>query len=213
MKLIKIAIFFSISLLAFSCGSKTAKSTIAEEDMFPRGAYPLPIIEHRTEAELADIEKKVGPNYTRIEKAITVDQIKMWNREALDLLQTRTAEEGGKTHTALTTGVWLYDRAFRGVMHPPQMVAGRWITFGDNLTYEYGTYDKVDGSGKYFFSLDKLTLILIDDNPAVKPADYTVQVNGGMLIMDGSKTFQDQRLSAKYDKVSTKPTPPPTSAN
>lgn len=82
---------------------------------------------------------------------------------------------------------------------------GAWIDFKENLTYDYGQYENKSGSGHYFYDFEKATLLMLDDNPAIKPQEFEVKMNNDMLVIVGQFIYKDNNMQAKLDRKASFP--------
>ena len=79
-------------------------------------------------------------------------------------------------------------------------LGGRWIDFKENLTYEYGRYDKKEGQGRYTYDLEKGSLLMMDDNEAIKPQEFEVKLRDDMMVIVGLYTYEDNNMQAKLTR-------------
>ena len=214
MKLRNFVFLFLVFSTLNSCNSqkggesKPELSAAEEEALFPRGAYPVPIIEIITVAEEEEKKAELGEEYVRVYTKFTPQIIKSWNKTADDHRKALTKSENNKSYSTIDHGIWLYQMAFRGYMRDPAWLLGRWLDFKDDLTYEYGKYGITTGSGKYIYAIDENLLVMVDDNTAVKPVEYSVQRSDDDMVLHGTATYEDHRLSVKFLKSMTLPIEP-----
>lgn len=117
--------------------------------------------------------------------------------------------ENGEFSSAqiLDNGAWEYKFTFAdGAMSKPGALAGKWIDFAENNTYEYGTYDRVEGSGIYHYDPLSTILLIIDNDPTAKPQEFEMKLVMDALVMVGQKTYNDNSTQSKLDKRETRPT-------
>jgi len=118
--------------------------------------------------------------------------------EATGILQYRYKEQGTKSWQILTANYWEYQYIFGGdEMSKPGELDGRWIKFEDDLTYEYGYYQDKQGSGRYHYSLDSGLLLLVDNNPKIKPNEYEVNMASNICILIGTPVYYDNNFQCK----------------
>lgn len=132
-------------------------------------------------------------------------QIKQMNEQALAILQYRR-ENKPKNYAIIDVGVWAYEAAFKdGAMSKPGEYDGHWIDFDENNNYEFGIKNQVKGSGKYHYDNDSQLLLLVNNNPEVKPEEYELKLVNDIMIMMGKTTYQDNGFQAKLVKISERP--------
>lgn len=111
------------------------------------------------------------------------------------------------TAQILDAGVWEYKFTFAdGAMSEVGALAGKWIDFADDNTYEYGLYDDVKGSGIYHYDPMTTIALLVDNDPAEKPQEFEMKLVMDALVMVGQKTYNDNSTQSKLDKRDVRPT-------
>lgn len=149
-----------------------------------------------------NMKKNVGDAYAMLnQEDFKAGEIKSERIAAMEALNFRMKESGNKSYTIMDKDIWVYD----GVVKNSDMVTGdslggRWIDFKDDLTYEYGRYDQKEGTGKYFYGMEKAFLLLIDDNEGMKPQEFEVKMNNDMLVIVGHYTYKDNNMQAKLNR-------------
>lgn len=182
---IKSPIFFAtIYLLCISCkntnssGSEDRKDTIKQE--------------------IAGGEERVT------EKASSPKQIKAWNASANSILKFRK-EKSSKPYSIIDVGVWEYKFEFLSGMKQPKAIDGNWIDYNQDLTYEYGYYDQIQGRGKYHFDLDTGLMLMVDDDETKPPHEYKLKLVNDICIFQGESTYGDGGMQAKLEKIPQRP--------
>ena len=137
-------------------------------------------------------------------------EIESMRKVATEALTLRKKESGNKSYTALDKDIW----HFGGLISETKTLFGdslngTWLDFKENLTYDYGQYDEKVGSGHYFYDLEKATLLMLDDNLAIKPQEFEVKMNGDMLVIVGQPIYKDNNMQSKLDRSSTFPSKKP----
>jgi len=134
----------------------------------------------------SDIDKGVRIVKNMRDK-ITPDMITDKVAEAQGILTYRLKEMGAKSWPILTSVYWEYEYIFGGdEMSKPGELAGRWVKFDDDLTYKYGYYEDQQGTGRYHYNLDDELLLMVDDNPKIKPNEYKVNMAKNICILMGT---------------------------
>lgn len=111
------------------------------------------------------------------------------------------------TAQILDGGVWEYKFTFAdGAMSAVGALAGKWIDFKDDNTYEYGLYDNIKGSGIYHFDPMTTIALLIDNDASAKPQEFEMKLVMDALVMVGQKTYNDNGTQSKLDKRDVRPT-------
>lgn len=178
--------FFILGLIAASCdqsgsaGTKSTKSVKIDHDGAP---FPL------------SIQKK---GYTNL------DAVRAEARTLIDYRGTN----GDKPMSMLTANYWNPEFVFNaGHMSAEDLYKGYWIKYEDDFTYEYGTYGKLLGSGRYHFTLDSNELIMLDDDVDQEPKTWTANNNGEMMSYVGTHGFGvNNGMQMKMVPMDAKPT-------
>lgn len=114
----------------------------------------------------------------------------------------------GKPNVAqiLDHGVWEYKFTFADQkMSELGALAGKWIDFAPDNTYEYGWYDDVQGSGIYHYDSENSIALLIDNDPTAKPQEFEMKLVMSALVMIGTKTYNDNSTQSKLDNREVRP--------
>ena len=121
---------------------------------------------------------------------------------AEEALKFRRSEEGAQPWAILDVGVWEYQFKFENSKVTAEgETKGQWIDFDKDYTYKYGYYDKVEGSGKYYFNIETKQLLILDDDPMKKPYEYIAKLHNGHMVLMGTKTYKDNAYQAKLINV------------
>lgn len=146
--------------------------------------------------------KKAKKEYAKPTAAIT-----SLRERAKSVYDFRMKEPGDNSAQILDDGVWEYKFTFANQeMSPVGALAGKWIDFAPDNTYEYGWHDTIKGSGIYHYDPLQYIALLIDDDPSVKPTEYEMKLVMDALVMIGTKTYNDNSTQSKLDKVPVRPT-------
>jgi len=100
-------------------------------------------------------------------------------------------------YNIVADGKWEYEFVHRGEMSKPGEYAGVWINFKDDHTYDYGTNNQVDGTGKYSYHFERSELLMVDDNSSKKPEEWSIKAQGSVMIMVGTATYKDNHTQKK----------------
>ena len=140
-------------------------------------------------------EKKASPQMTSLRnQAKSVYDYRMENTEF-------------STAQILDNGVWEYKFTFAdGAMSELGSLAGKWLDFAENNTYEYGSYDTIEGSGIYHYDPLSTIILMIDNDPTAKPQEFEMKIVMDALVMVGQKTYNDNSTQSKLDKREVRPT-------
>lgn len=126
---------------------------------------------------------------------------------ALQTIEYRIKNEGNQSYSAIESNVWQYEFLFDAkTMNIPAPYEGHWIDFKEDLTYEYGFYDTVEGSGKYHYSFEKGTVIVVDNDESKKPDEWDVKLSGDSLVLVGKASFDSNSIQAKLYRQDNIPT-------
>jgi len=125
---------------------------------------------------------------------------------ALPILEHRYKETNRKAVIILDKDIWEYEFVFNGKkMSKPGQMAGSWVDFNEDLTYTYGYYEEVQGSGKYTFSIDTRLLLMVDDSDEIKPQEYIAKVYDQTMVLEGNAIYNDNNYNAKLARITTVP--------
>ncbi|MBK8700204.1 MAG: hypothetical protein IPN29_12005 [Saprospiraceae bacterium] len=131
--------------------------------------------------------------------------IAQWNVQANNILKFRK-DNKPNNYAIIDVGVWEYEAAFKdGAMSKPGEYSGKWIDFDEHNRYEYGEYERVLGKGRYHYDNDTYLLLLVNDEPTVKPEEYELKLVNNIMIMMGNQTYQDNNMQAKLVKIQERP--------
>lgn len=160
-----------------------------------------------TTAEKAETPK-VPQDYVMLnQEELSGDEIKTMRSNALSILNHRQKESNNKAYSIIVNNLWKYDGAVKNSdFLKGDQLAGKWIAFKDDLTYEYGDYQETKGSGRYFFDLEKNLMLMLDNHPDIKPQEFEVKLVTDMMVLVGNYIYQDNNLQAKLVSITSKPT-------
>jgi hypothetical protein len=141
----------------------------------------------------------------KLDTVKTLDIEKM-RGAALAFIEFRR-EKGNNPQASLDVGAWGYDGIFQGGKFLPlSEVTGKWIDFSEKWTYEYGDSSGKKGSGIYHYSMDDKILLMLDNNPKIKPYEYEVKIINAVMLLMGKSTYEDGNYQAKLGKLEKAPT-------
>lgn len=87
----------------------------------------------------------------------------------------------------VTFGYWEPEGVYNlGKMSMQDEYKGYWLDFKEDFTYEYGYYERVDGSGRYHLKLNNMSLLMLDDNPNMEPKVWSLRSNGESIVFVGT---------------------------
>jgi len=161
----------------------------------------------KEESTLTTEDIKVPSDYAMMnQETISAAAVNEMRQQALAVLSHRQKEQNNKSYTIVDKDIWSYDATVKDSdFNTGEKVAGKWIDFHENLTYEYGDYGDRKGGGHYFFDLESKKLLMVDDHPAIKPQEFDVKLADQMLVLVGESVYQDNNLQAKLVRIAAKP--------
>ena len=110
------------------------------------------------------------------------------------------------TYAVIEAGVLNYEFVHNGrEISKKDAYLGSWIDFKNDFTYDFGTYAKVEGSGRYHYRSDINQLLMIDNNKNQNPQEWDVKIGGDILIMVGTHTYGNNAYQMKLQRSDTKP--------
>lgn len=142
---------------------------------------------------------------TAAENKMGAGKIAQLHKQAEAILAYRR-ENKPDNYAIIDVGVWEYEAAFKdGAMSKPGAYKGHWIDFSQDNSYEFGINGNIQGKGKYHYDNDTHLLLLVNDDPNVKPEEYEIKLVNEVMIMMGNLTYQDNGFQAKLLKIQKRP--------
>ena len=127
-------------------------------------------------------------------------EISKYRASALNILNFRIKNDA-TSYALVEADTWQYEFVYDGKMSAPGVYSGVWVDFRPDHTYAYGKNGKLNGTGKYNYHLDRSELLMIDDNSAKKPREWSVKSAEDVLILIGTETYKDNHIQMKLSKV------------
>lgn len=137
------------------------------------------------------------------------EQIAQFRANAQRILDSRIAQSGGKSVTFIEKDIW----TFEGIVINADTkfgdkVAGEWMDFKEDMTYTYGNYQNTYGSGRYHYDIDKSLLLLVDNDPKMKPQEFDVKMANDAMVWVGAGVYQDANMQCKLIRQGSVPSVP-----
>lgn len=183
MKVLKIYRYIIILtvILCISCkNDKVNVNQSSEEEIMEN-----PVIRERME----EMRKKSTP--------LNIPKLRA---QAASILEFRS-KQGQDSYAIIEADTWEYQFVFDGEMSEQGAYTGVWIDFYPDGRYEYGKYDKIEGSGRYNFHFDRFELLMLDDDESIKPQEWSVKVAGDAMVLVGTATYKDNSMQMKLERV------------
>ncbi len=125
---------------------------------------------------------------------------------AIQVLESRIKNEP-EAFQLVDAGLWSYEFVFSGrEMSKPGEYDGHWIDFSPDFSYKYGYYDDERGNGRYHFSINTSTLIMVDNNKDEQAQEWEVKNAGDVMVLVGRSTFGKNSRQIKLNRVQEVPT-------
>jgi hypothetical protein len=135
--------------------------------------------------------------------------VQAYRASAASILEHRISAATSKTATGMDKDLWVVDAVLKGEkMTFGDDVKGFWMDMGEDNTYKYGSYEVQMGSGKYFFDVDKSTLLTIDNDTRIKPQEFQTILTNDALVLVGSAVYGDNNMQAKFQRKDAMPVKP-----
>lgn len=135
--------------------------------------------------------------------------VQAYRAAAASILEHRISSAATKTATGMDKDIWVVDAVLKGEkMTFGDDVKGFWMDMGEDNTYKYGSYEVQTGSGKYFFDVDKSTLLTLDDDTRIKPQEFQTMLTNDALVLVGSAIYGDNNMQAKFQRKAAMPVKP-----
>jgi hypothetical protein len=209
--LTSVAFLFCLSFFVLSCAKKPIQVVSVEppkdwkvEDGFSPATF------HGTFDSLKEqkIRELVGEGYTKVRKVKMDESLLMtWRVKAAIELTERSSKDNNKTYKSITNGVWVVDAAHLDEFASYNVIEGKWIQFKEDLTYEYGKFDKTIGKGRYHYQPLSQLVLLLDQKENVRPLEYEIGWSDGYIVLQGTPTFDDTEIAIKMINANSKPKP------
>jgi hypothetical protein len=129
-------------------------------------------------------------------------------KQAEAIIKERLDTTSQQLSSVLEKDVYQIQAVLRGseVVFDEQVKAG-WLDFAVDNTYKYGIYEEHMGGGRYHFLADKSLILLLDNNPGIKPQEFQALINGDALVLVGQDTYRDNNMQAKLNRMPGLPKP------
>ncbi len=175
--------FIAFSMFLFSC--KQDKSTVSSKE---------------TQSEETEEGAYVSANQPN------AADVAIYVANARNILDYRIKEDTNGSWAAIEHGIWEYEAIFaNGEMSKPEDVAGKWIDYKDDNTYEFGEKALIKGKGKYHYNPDSGLVLMLNDDKFQKPIEYKVKIVGDIMVFTGSAEYKDNGTQGKLKKVMERP--------
>ncbi len=209
--LTSIALLFCFSFFVSSCAKKSIQvvSVGPPKDWKVQDGFS-PATFHGTFDSLKEqkIRELIGEGYTKVRKVKMDESLLMtWRVKSAIELTERSTADNNKTYASITNGVWVVNAAHLDEFASENIIAGKWIQFKEDLTYEYGKFDKTTGKGRYHYQPLTQLIILLDQNENVRPLEYEIGWSEGYIVLQGTPTFDDSEIAIKMINANAKPKP------
>ncbi len=108
--------------------------------------------------------------------------------------------------SVLEKDVYHIQAVLRGseVVFDDKVKAG-WLDFETNHAYKYGIYGEHLGGGQYYFDAVKSIILLVDNDPRIKPQEFQALISEDALVLVGQDTYRDNNMQAKLNRMAGLP--------
>jgi hypothetical protein len=135
--------------------------------------------------------------------------VQVYRKAAEPIINDRISKAAANTTTALEKDNWHVEAFLKGSnMTFGSDVKGFWIDFQENNKYQYGSFDKTLGGGKYHYGTDSSLLLLVDDDTRIKPQEFKILNNGDGLVLQGHIIYADNNMQVKMNRKAGFPAKP-----
>ncbi len=122
------------------------------------------------------------------------------------LIDYRREHSESKSVQIIDNGVWEFVLVFDGdKMHKPSKDVSSWIDFKLDGTFDYGKGSKVVTTGQYHFDLDKLELVILDDDKAIGPNVWSVKLTSSAMVWLGNAELTNNGYQIKLEYLDERP--------
>ncbi len=117
---------------------------------------------------------------------------------ALSILDHRISEDTEKSYSIIDADIWEYQFVHDGKkMSEKGSYDGKWLDFKEDSTYEYGTYDKKEGGGKYHYNFSDQVVLMIDNDKTKNPEEWNIKFGSNVMIMIGTAVYGNNNFQKK----------------
>ena len=156
--------------------------------------------------EAASIGESINAYVLQNQIGISQEDIAQMRITAAATVEHRQKEGGNKAVTMIHNDLWVIEAMLKGSnVVFGETLKGGWIDFGEDLNYSYGQFDETKGGGRYFYDFDKHSLILLDNNPHIKPQEFDVLTQSELIVLSGKNVYRDNDMQAKLINRKEKP--------
>lgn len=209
-------ILFALSLIGCKNETKTQNNTanVSSEPIGSENQEPIKALqgdsfsgEPEEKTSILD-EADFTPRQVIQNRLVNIDQQEV--RRLRDLAKSEIDQEWKQSNKEAFTNLHLdlfeYKALLAGEsMSKPGKYDGYWINFEEDLTYSYGYYNKVEGTGIYNFKVENQRLVLLDNNDRIKPQSFSLRIAGDVVIFIGGHEYKDNNMQGKMERVEKRP--------
>ena len=207
--ILSLLIFIACIFYTSSCkeknvnASESDSSIVDQEEMKDGGVKSTKTIAQKSNALIdSDELLRLIKNMSKVYPA----EVEGMKQDAEIIINHRYKETNRKSFAIIEKDLWEYEYIFFGKeMSGKNQFDGCWLDFENDMTYTYGHYQDVQGSGKYTFSLESGLLLLIDDANNVKPQEFKTKVFDQTLVTIGNNIYKDNNYNAKMKRITERP--------
>jgi len=125
-----------------------------------------------------------------------------YRANALSILDFRNKKTEGKSFSIMEADTWEYQFVYtKGEMSAEGAYAGVWVDFKPDQTYAYGKNKLVEGSGNYHYDSDSAILLMVDNDVAKKPQEWSAKFAGDAMVLVGTNSYNDNSVQMKLERV------------
>jgi hypothetical protein len=210
MKLLKsvLTLFIACVFLFTACKEDPKRPGKNAEGFKPEmGFVPMEYGQSFDPLKADKIKKQIGEQAERVKSfKMSPELIREWQAQALANINEEAAKSNNNAYASFTAKPWVIDAIVFDEFAERSIHEGMWLSFKDDLTFEYGRYSDKLGKGKYYYNADMESLTMLDDDLDVKPFEFGVGWDMGFIVIGGTKTFDDDGLMIKLINKTNLPT-------
>lgn len=129
------------------------------------------------------------------------EEIQRTRLQASDILGHRIKESDRSRAHVLLNSIWHVNAVLRGSQVTfGEDVKGGWFKFDDKNSYQVGSYDQVIGGGRYHYDTEKSIVLLLNNDPRMKPQEFNVLTNNNAVVFVGEATYRDNNMQCKLNR-------------
>lgn len=128
-------------------------------------------------------------------------QIAKFRSQAEAILDKRIADNPN-IPAVIDMGTFFYEFIVKGgEVSEVGSLDNKWVDYASDHTYSYGYNREVQGGGRFHYDSDKAVVLMLDNDPSIKPQEFDAKHAGMAMVLVGRPTYKDNNMQMKLSKV------------